>query len=172
MESCRVNVPARPDQSFHHLFNSNDGNHNKSDPQVNLDDDQLRDVLSDDAVRRLHALPRRLFGAATGRADSESDSDSDDDDDDDDDVDDDADDDDDDDDDAFAFSRVGCFVRRYTAAERTHMPFHVDGNAFTANVRVVGKSIRWCIEPRSCHGNTGHGNAGPPPAMAMAEHQP
>jgi predicted 2-oxoglutarate/Fe(II)-dependent dioxygenase YbiX len=36
--------------------------------------------------------------------------------------------------DGFEFSRVGCFVRRYTPGSRTHMPFHVDGNAFTANV--------------------------------------
>ncbi|KAJ1453301.1 hypothetical protein M885DRAFT_619196 [Pelagophyceae sp. CCMP2097] len=35
---------------------------------------------------------------------------------------------------SFEFLRVGCFVRRYTPDSRTHMPFHVDGNAFTANV--------------------------------------
>ena len=32
------------------------------------------------------------------------------------------------------FARVGCFIRRYTAAERPFMKWHVDGNAFTANV--------------------------------------
>lgn len=32
------------------------------------------------------------------------------------------------------FERVGCFVRRYAADERPFMRFHIDGNAFTANV--------------------------------------
>ena len=36
--------------------------------------------------------------------------------------------------DADDFYRVGCFLRRYAADERPFMKWHVDGNAFTANV--------------------------------------
>ena len=38
------------------------------------------------------------------------------------------------------WGRVGIFVRRYSASTRPWMPFHCDGNAFTANVALSGAS--------------------------------
>lgn len=39
-----------------------------------------------------------------------------------------------------AWARIGMFVRRYSANTRPWMPFHCDGNAYTANVALSGSS--------------------------------